>query len=215
MGLAMSVGALAFALRENPEDAEHLRREFEDVNRLLRSNGLPAHEEPEKLPELRSRWKGVGQPYSMLHYLRRAVAYAMRGHKKLPPFPMNEKPTENEMYDRVLFDCESHVICHSDCDGFYVPVDFPEPIYDDLPDSDPHCIVGGILGSSQGAMRELIQVAPLLGIRLRQGKLSDREAEAINKDTEDTPFSTERYVWLNFYEKARLSIEYKTAIVFQ
>ncbi len=75
--------------------------------------------------------------------------------------------------------------------------------------------MGGILGSTQGAMRELVQVAPLLGIRLRNGKLSDRDAETINNDKKDTPFTIERYVWLNFYEKARLSIEYNTAIVFQ
>ena len=81
---------------------------------------------------------------------------------------------------------------------------------------DEHCVHGGILGSSQGAKRELIQVAPLLGIRLTKGKLSNREAAKINKEKEsDTPFWIERQVWLTFYEEARLSIEYNTAIVFQ
>jgi len=37
-------------------------------------------------------------------------------------------------------------------EGFYVPVEFPEPIFD-----------YGLLGSSQGLLRELIYLAPFLG----------------------------------------------------
>jgi hypothetical protein len=213
MGLAMSVGQLAFLRREDPEGYEPLLKAFADVNRVLEANGLPPHNEPEELPEMVERSTGVGQPYDMLHYLRRAVAHAMRGRKKLTP--CTGDPMEDDLYDRVLFSCESHVICHSDCGGFYVPIDFPEPLYDDLPDDDDDCIEGGILGSSQGAMRELVLVAPLLKIRLTRGRLSDKEAAKIDKEEEgDTPFGTERYVWLKFYEAARLSIEYGTAIVF-
>src|SRR5262245_41036074 len=153
MGLSMSVGALAFAKDEEADSYQWLLEEFEEVNRVLRANGLPEHVEPEKVPRFRSRSTYVGQPYAMLHYLRRAVAHAIR-RRKLRPLPPDTDPTTDDLYDSVLFACESHVICHSDCEGFYVPVDFPAPLYDNLPDSDPHCVHGGILGSSQGAMRE-------------------------------------------------------------
>jgi hypothetical protein len=215
MGLSMSVGVLAFQRKHAAEDAEALRQELADVNRLLRSNGLPPHEEPEKLPRLKSRFRHVGQPYGWLQYLRRAVAHALRGRKKLKPIGRSKDPTKDPLHHDVLFAAESHVICHSDCEGFYVPVDFPDPLYDDLPDEDEHCIIGGILGSSQGAMRELVLVAPLLGVELADGVLSDQEAEKIHQEQEeDSPFWIERQVWLEFFETARLSIKYKTAIVF-
>jgi hypothetical protein len=213
MGLAMSVGQLAFLRREDPDGYEPLLKAFADVNRVLEANGLPPHHEPEELPDLVERYTSIGQPYSWLHYLRRAIAHVLRGRKKLTP--CTGDPTEDDLYDRVLCSSDSHIICHSDCEGYYVPSDFPEPLYDDLPDGAEHCIAGGILGSSQGAMRELVLVAPLLKIRLGRKGLSDREAAKIDKEEEeDSPFWVERQVWLKFYEKARLSIEHGTAIVF-
>lgn len=214
MGLSISVGVLAYN-REDKETCVYLRHAFKEVNRLLKSNKLPLHKEPGKLSQLDYRNRSViGQPYGNLHHLRRAVAYAIRGHTKLPDFGEAE-PCEDDMYDRVLSSFASHIICHSDCEGFYVPVDFVEPLYDDLKDSDSHCIAGGILGSSQGAMRELVKVAPLLGIRLKAGKLSDREFARL--DTLSHGASSEAtsvHVWLNFFEAARLSIKHATAIVF-
>jgi hypothetical protein len=216
MGLSIGVGLIPYLRREDPEGLVWLRAELVEVNRVLRCNGLPPHEEPEDLPLLRSRSTGVGQPYGMLHYLRRAVAHALRGQQQLTPLaPGEDDPTTDDNYDAVLFSFSSHVICHSDCEGFYVPIDFPEPLYDDLPDSDPHCIAGGILGSSQGAMRELVAVAPLIGIELENGDLSERQIEQLNREEPDEhPFSTERYVWFRFYEAARMSVQYTTAIVF-
>lgn len=214
MGLSISVGVLA-SNRADKEYRAYFRREFKEVNRVLKSNKLPLHKEPDNLPRLDDRKRTViGQPYSNLHYLRRAVAYAIRGSSKLPDFG-DADPCKDDMYDDVLSGFESHIICHSDCDGFYVPVDFAEPLYDDLDDSDPHCIAGGILGSSQGAMRELVQVAPLLGIRLRAGKVSDREFARLDALSHgDSSEAIAVHVWLNFFEAARLSIAHATAIVF-
>jgi hypothetical protein len=214
MGLSIGVGALT---SKDKEGVAYYRDCFNEVNRLLKSNELPEHKEPARLPRMdRRRRSVIGQPYGDLHHLRRAVAYAMRRRRKLPDFGEAE-PTEDEMYDRVLNSFGSHVICHSNCEGFYVPIDFKEPLYDDLKDSDPHCIVGGILGSSQGAMRELVKVAPLLGIRLNKGKLNNREfarVDTLCRKTKDWSLSNALNAWLNFFEAARLSIEHDTAIVF-
>ncbi len=103
---------------------------------------------------------------------------------------------------------DSHLICHSDCEGYYVPVDFPDPLYDDT-----DALVGGIVGSSQAAMRELVQVAPLLNIRLRNGALSNAQAKEI-ADEDGGPLYIERQVWLQLYEAFRLSIEHGTAVKF-
>lgn len=214
MGLSISVGVLA-SHHTDKEACAYFRRHFKEVNRLLKTNKLPPHKEPAKLPPLDHRKRTViGQPYGNLHHLRRAVAYALCGHATLPDFG-DANPLEDDLYEGVLFSFESHVICHSDCAGFYVPVDFAEPLYDNLKNSDPHCIVGGILGSSQGAMRELVKVAPLLGIRLRAGQLSDREFARLDALSHaHSSQGTALHVWLNFFEAARLSIEHNTAIVF-
>lgn len=104
----------------------------------------------------------------------------------------------------------SHLLCHSDCEGFYVPIDFSEPIFADEKD-----IPGGMLGSSHGLMRELIAVAPYLNISLSGDELMDSEAERINESVEsEGPFWIEKAVWISLYEAARLSIEYRTAICF-
>jgi hypothetical protein len=212
MGLCISVGSLANMGKDDPEAYEWLQQALVEVNRMLGLNDLPLHEEPETLPKFKSRCTASSQPYDWLHYLRRAVAYAICG-KKLKPISRDDDPSEDPVYSDVFF--ESHVVHHSDCDGFYVPIDFPEPLFDELDDEDEHCVAGGIVGSSQAAMRELVLTAPLLGIPLRDGKLSDGQARALNREKEEgTPFYIERQVWFDFFEAARLSIKYNTVINF-
>jgi hypothetical protein len=106
---------------------------------------------------------------------------------------------------------DSHIICHSDCEGFYVPIDFPEPLYGD----GDYEVVGGILGSSIRGLAELAQVAPLLSIPLRDGVLTDLEAAVIAQEMDASqPYWIERQVWLTFFEALRNSIEFGTAVVF-
>jgi hypothetical protein len=210
MGLSISVGQLAWSLAEGyEEETEYARRDVQEINRVLVANGLPAHVEPETLPPFRNRCKGVGLPYSMIHYLRRACAFARQAPDEFTPAPAGSNPARDPRVDRelsVMFD--SHLICHSDCDGFYVPLDFPEPLYDSTDD-----LAGGILGSSYGAMEELVLVAPVLGIRLVKGILPDAVADEINNER-DGPLNTERYVWLKLFEKFRQSIEQKAVVTF-
>src|SRR5262245_47500895 len=124
MGLVVSVGRLADLRVHDPEGAEMLANEFHAVNRVLASNGLPSHTEPEFLPPIGDRVPlGSSMPYDWLHYLRRAVAYAMRPEERFRPLRGSEDPDEDSVYQDVLFSCESHIICHSDCEGFDVPID--------------------------------------------------------------------------------------------
>jgi len=211
VGLSVSVGSLAFLLNHDEEGAAGTREDLVHVNRVLQANDLPAHVEPEELPELSHRADLGGFPYGWLHYLRRAVAYARQAPREFRPVAEGEDPSQDDRIDRelsVLMD--SHLICHSDCEGYYVPIDFPDPLYD-----DEDALVGGILGSSQRAQAELIQTAPLLGIDLTDGGPTKTIIDTIRDEEYGAhPLGIERKVWLSLYEKFRLSVEHGTAVVF-
>lgn len=215
MGLAISVGQLAFLRDEDPNEVEAFRDELRAVNRVLTANGLPPHEEPESLPEI-TECVSIGSiPYGWLHHTRRAVAYALRPGRRFLPLRDGEDPAADDLYDDVLFSCESHIICHSDCEGFYIPIDFPEPLYDDLNDDDPRVICGGILGSSQAGLRELVLAAPLLDIPLTDGRLADADAVAISEEAEEGhPHEVARKAWLLLFKRLQQSVEFRSAVVF-
>lgn len=213
MGLAVSVGNLAWFLKRGyGEDAEHFRHDLREVNRVLAANGLPAHIEPEVLPRLKDRSRLCGLPYSWLHYLRRAVAFARQAPDEFRPLAAGDDPTTDSRVDREIFVMmDSHLICHSDCEGYYVPIDFPDPLYDDRGGKLP----GGILGSSQQAMRELLLTAPLLGIRAPEGVLADEgAAEIANEPERANPYWIERKVWLELFDRLSYGIEHKSAVSF-
>lgn len=211
MGLAVEVGMLADLVQNDPEGADWLRESFDSVNAVLADNKLPPHREPENLPPLDNRASTLGYPYSFLHHLRRIAAHAAEKPGWVAkPFPESADPTDDALVDKHSDNMESHLLCHSDCEGFYLPIQFKEVIID-----DHDRIPGGMLGSSFMLQRELIALAPALGIGLKNGQLSDQEAEKINRDVEvETPLWIEKAVWLSLFEAARLSIQYKTAICF-
>ncbi len=218
MGLALSVGLLAWHLGPDgdPEGLKWLRRDLKRLNKLLVANGLPEHTEPEMLPRINSRGSLSGFSYSSTHHLRRAVAYARHAPKKFAKIDRDADPTEDPLLDdEYSIHMNSHLCCHSDCEGFYVPIDFPEPLYAD----DKHKITGDIVGSSQRLLAELVQAAPLLGIRLgKTGKLSDKEATKLaDEDDEDEGshrYGLERTVWFAFYEAASASVTHNTVMSF-
>jgi hypothetical protein len=210
MSLSVWVGGLAECLKSaDREERSQAKRDLREINRLLAANGLPRHKEPEALPRMRNRYRGVGLPYDWLDYLRRAIAFARQEPEEFTPVPRGEDLSEDEHILHELFCIESHIICHSDCDGYYVPIDFPDPLYHDDEDE----IGGGILGSSQAGMRELVLVAPLLNIPLRRGALANEVAARINAERRGR-FYVERQVWLELFEAFRLSVKHSTAVKF-
>lgn len=227
MGLAVCVGMLAELLEDDPESAEGFEEELAEVNRVLAAAGLPPHTEPRGPLELDSRASIDGFPYSFIHYLRRAYAHRVLSPDWVAtPLADDVDPTADPKIQALLDGCESHLLCHSDAEGFYVPVDFDEVLFDgdggdeeeaegDADIEEPAGLPGGMLGSSQRLLEELVFVAPALGIRLDDGRLSDEEAERIDALIDEDDGLYREYVsWLLLYESARLSIEYRTAIVF-
>ena len=212
MGLALQVGLLADLVENDPEGAEFLSRDLEQLNAALLEQGLPSHSEPRDLAPFTDRSKIIGYPYSFLHRLRRVYAHVIRepGWEATPAAEDYSAEADTLVADESL-EFRSHLLVHSDCDGFYVPIDFEEPIF-----ADDKMRGGGIIGSSQRLFNELVLIAPSLGIRLESDhSLSDAEAQRISELIEaEVPLSVELIVWFTFYEAARLSIELKSVICF-
>ena len=211
MGLAVSVGILADLVENDPEGGEWVRESLSDVNTVLNENGLPVHHEPEELPELQNQAGCDSFPYSFLHHLRRAYAHSLAHPNVLvTPLAKGKDPTKDRRLAREMDMMSSHLLCHSDCEGFYLPIDFGDILIDE---TGQDRIPGGLLGSSYRLMEELIHVAPALGIALEDGHLSDGEAVRINNDAEtEEGLWIEKMVWICHYDAARLSIEHQTAI---
>ncbi len=208
MSLDLSVGTLAWCLANGEkEGADWTRRDMREINRLLTVSGMPGHVEPQTLPKLRDRCRLHGMPYTWIHYLRRAIAYARQSPADFRPLGEGQDPDDPRL-DREIDLFQSHLICRSDFDGYYVPINFWDPL---LGETD--VLVGGVLGSCQAGMRELVQVAPLLNIHLRNSKLSNAMAKEI-ADEDGGPLRIERQVWLQLYEAFRLSIEHGAAVKF-
>ena len=172
------------------------------------ANGFEPHVEPEVLPEWPYRGQTIGFPYSCIHYLRRAQAYFGAG---LTLVPAESVPSEDAVllreYDRGPAD--SHLINHADHEGFYVPQHFDEVLVAEEEDA----VRGTAVGSSFALLRELQQLAGIIGVELTDGQLSDDAARSLEQEQEH-PFATERMVWFTLYEAARQSIAQRSVITF-
>jgi hypothetical protein len=166
MGLAVIVGMLADLTQNDPEGAEWLRKSFAGVNQVLEEAGLPQHVEPIAIAP-RSRAAQTGYPYSYLHHLRRFYAYVQYDRHWSPrPTPPGIDSAKDPMLRRELSMLSSHPLCHSDSEGFYLPIEFDSVLFDD---QTSNRIPGGILGSSFRLRDELIGIAPKLDIVVKKG----------------------------------------------
>ena len=210
MGLSISVGIISDVAEADEEAVEHYREEFERLNEVLAEQGLPQHFEPEKLPSLKNRCSLNGFPYSFLHTVRRAYAHRIRDPKWIAE-PRDDDAADDPLVEDVTMEMKSHLLCHSDAEGFYLPLDFSQVIFDEGQER----ITGGMLGSSHRLKEELEYVAPGLGIELSAQGLDDEETKRINEVMErEGPLWKEQIVWLALYEAARLSTEHRAAICF-
>ena len=204
MSLSIDVGRLA-RLLAGEVAAEPLRADLRAVSALLVEEGLSPHDEPEALPELRSRAHMTSIPYDWLHRLRRAAARWRNdpAWRWTPSVRAHEDPILGKEASRFRM----HLVCHSDAEGFYVPVAF-----DDLPCS--RAVRGGLLGSTPRLRAELLTVAPQLAIGLEAGRLPDAVAAAVNTEDIAAPLAAERRAWLALFEACELSLAHGSVIVF-
>jgi hypothetical protein len=205
MGLAIGVGILADLIIHDSEGAEWIRESNAVLNRVLVANDLPEHSEPEKLPNIHRR-SCSSYPYSFLHYLRRAFACVVEGR----PIRTGEMTDAdfNFVQEAAIDLMDSHLLSHSDAEGFYVPQPFPVPLCDDS-------LPGGFAGSLPQLLKELERVAPAIGIQLTDGRLlpADENKLAEIQDGNE-PLFREKIVWFSLFEAANLCMKHGTLLVF-
>lgn len=210
MGLAVNVALLDDLRRSDEEGFEHLTAVFDRLSAYLAKEGHPGYREPSELAVQLPAHTGSFS-YSFLHYLRRAYAHAHAGAESVPPCPDDEDPAADELVDEELtMHMNSHLVCHSDCEGFYVPIDFEDVLYS----PDELGIPGCMVGSSVALLRELRLVAGPIGIELTLSSPTARTLADLAAADQTHPLWRERMVWLALWVNASASVEHRTAIVF-
>jgi hypothetical protein len=201
--------------RGEEEAYDRVRADFEAINRTLRQLGLPPHHEPEDVPDFSF---DLGLP-NCLHGLRRLAAYSDRDGG-LPPerasMPWNDPLLE--AYRSCARDEPGrfeHLIMHSDCGGYYLPLDFPRVIYD--ADGLPaHC---RMIGSVRRLLAECEEIAAALRLPRRKRPQAildhcDRIGWPAGSGAPWERFGAEAYACAQLIRAARRSIELCSAIWF-
>jgi len=100
----------------------------------------------------------------------------------------------------------------------FLPAELPAPILTGYAEPIMGEDIPIYIGSSPALLREVLAVAPMLGIPLQDGALSDTVAALINDyaalfpgDSPD-PNSDQRTTWLVLHEGARLSVAHRVAL---
>lgn len=218
MGLVISVGALADELASDDDGRDErvagVRADFAAISRALAAAKVGDHHEPETLPRIDGLpiWELSCEsfPYRTLHILRRFQAHVLAGHEDLASLrgvslddEVAGDPLVREEYERG----RSHLICHSDGAGYYVPVRFAKPIRNEK-------VPGGEVGSSFSLRDELLRLAGPLGLPLVAEDVPAEFEALIRKPEASWPWQVERVAWLALYRNVQLSIAHATAIRF-
>jgi hypothetical protein len=213
MGLNMVVGVLADAGKDY---AETLRADFSVLRELLDRAGAGQWVEPDPREDEYAAFEMWG--YSGLHTVRRLAAH-LAEHASLPePLEEAQRATDDPLLNRAYAGLPAdppgpfdHLIHHSDCEGYYVPVDFAHVIVNER-------APGGYLGSSVRLLAETRRIAQALGLPEDLDPDSEEVFEACDADEPATEgwrrYGVESYVCLQLLHAAELSIANGTAIVF-
>ncbi|BAC90636.1 hypothetical protein [Gloeobacter violaceus] len=222
MGLGLEVGILADLKTEtvDEEGYEYFRNQFDLLNALLNKNNLPAHNEPEDVPIFTCGMYGYGG----LHYLRRIAAHLLVNGTV--PDPCVENPTGDlvyqECYDAIatMQDARSpeekrfdHLLCHSDAQGFYIPVEFDEVLLD----LDETGLLGFQVGSSSVLVRECTALAEAIGLPTDidpQDAILNDNCKTQGQGTGWHRYGIESYVCIQLLNAARHSVVTGAAILF-
>jgi len=212
VALAVGVAVVANCLGDDDyEMAAQFQGELDELSAELANQGVNWVEPRGTLVPPRRANYGIF-PYSSLHCLRRVLALIADDKPVTPLHGAELSPADEAQVEKMTQEAESHLLCHSDYEGYYVPVDLDMPVL--LPEASS-TIGGGMVGSSQGLLAELRRCAPALGIRLEDdGSLADAEAGRVFELPEYGQFFNESVAWLTLHEACVASIAGGHAIVF-
>jgi hypothetical protein len=168
--LDLVVGSMFTTRQDEDRDLFEEEREWlSDIQDLLREEGVEV--------DLLSRpgveiWEGGIDRFMDLYQLRQIAAYLEQDRDVAPLFKLG--PSSDGEPDPLLvaiWDGEQatrfpHLINHQADGGYYLPVDFPEPIWleaeDDEPSEEESDEPFISFGSSVGLQRELAELADML-----------------------------------------------------
>ncbi|MFE3767381.1 hypothetical protein ACFXPI_37115, partial [Streptomyces sp. NPDC059104] len=160
MGLNIVVGSLADA--EDDDYTEMVRADFVAIGELLERAGARQWTGPDLDEEEGAEFEAWG--YSGLHTLRRLAVHLAADGRLPEPLDRTQRATDDPLLRKVYEALPSdppgpfdHLVHHSDCEGYYVPVDFAHVIVDKK-------APGGYLGSSMRLLAETRRLAEALGL---------------------------------------------------
>ncbi|HEX6287834.1 MAG TPA: hypothetical protein VFZ66_01515 [Herpetosiphonaceae bacterium] len=156
--------------QEDREAYEEERDWLQDVQDLLREEGVEVDLLSQPGTEV---WEGGIESFYDLYQLRRLAAHLERGNDV--GALLNDQNANGEDIDDLLADIWDeeaetrfpHLIKHQGDGGYYLPADFPEPIwvdYGEEEDEDAEFLeedTAVSFGSSYGLMRELTEIENL------------------------------------------------------
>ncbi len=232
MGLSLSVGILVELKKWDEEGYDYQLDQFCKVNKALKKAKVGEHCEPEDIA-FRDTFSCDMWGYSGIHYLRRIAAYIALG-KGLPE-PGNENTYKDGMidsYDEVAANSNTgllkslfsmrlpneldfqHLIMHSDCEGYYIPLDFE----DVLLCPKRFKIAGAMLGSTYRLYDECKELARHLELPLELDYESERLLNAGENQGSGLSkwerYGIESFTCLRLLRACEASLKYKGAIVF-
>ncbi|WP_179352068.1 hypothetical protein [Winogradskyella vidalii] len=214
MGLTILTGVLADFKANEPEGYQAYKVIFENINTILAKNGVDAHKEPDEMEKEPLQFGGF--PYSFLHHLRRFAAHVWDNKDNEnwdwtpTPFPTEDEPGADSILEDHYSYMSSHLLTHSDSEGFYIPLELPEVLFD----NDKAPVPGAMIGSSYTLLQELKSLTTPLGIGLdEQNNLTN--VDELNKIiSNEGDFWIEILVCVTLIDAAKFSIENKTAMLF-
>ncbi|MEM9538104.1 MAG: hypothetical protein AAGA60_01185 [Cyanobacteria bacterium P01_E01_bin.42] len=187
------------------EYQQYLEKTLKKISNFLIDLGWKEWEEPKNI-KIQRRSVMNSFPYRDWYHLRRRYAYIKDGQGNIKFQEEDEQDIDNVVERWTI--PSLHLMYHSDYNGYYIPIDFPEVL--EIPDIDDSCV-----GSSIRLLEELKEIAPYLDIQMNGDDISDREFSRVYEESMDeSPSGIEKMVWLTIHEMAKLSKRYKTAIVF-
>ena len=219
MGLNVWVGMLANEKREDPDSYAGTKDLFDRLSKALINAALKPHIEPEELSEAES-FSCQMFGYSGLHHLRLLAAHVCFKKPLYQPtrtLPEERHPLVAEYYrlsdpsrDRTLpFE---HLMQHSDCDGFYVPQDFPAVVV------EKKLNVGQVIGSSVRLLEECRELAHTLALPLSLDIDGKEIWDATDKPGAGTSkwqqYGVESFTCLRLIRACEASVRTGAALVF-
>ena len=212
MGLSIITGILVDFIENEPQGYQAYEVIFENINAILVKNNVAPYQEPKVMETSPLQFGGF--PYSFLHHLRRFAAHTWENEDNdnwnPTAFSAEDEPSADAILEDHYSYMSSHLLTHSDVDGFYIPVALPEVLFD----TDEFPVPGAMIGSSYDLLNELKSLTTHLGIEI------DEDNKLTNVDELNTIISNEGYFWIEILvcvtliDAAKFSIENKTAILF-